>query len=97
MKKADLLFEIGTEEIPSGYFKRVMDLLSGKGRKPLLDLFSRHKIEIEPEKLFSYCTPRRIILHIKDIPLHQDMVIDGPPKKTLLMIQINLPRPLLLS
>ncbi|MFH1645492.1 MAG: glycine--tRNA ligase subunit beta [Candidatus Omnitrophota bacterium] len=81
MKKSDLLFEIGTEEIPSGYFNRVMDLLSGDNKNTLLEVFSKNKIEIEPEKVSSYCTPRRIILFIKDIPLHQDMIIEGPPKK----------------
>lgn len=80
MKRADLLFEIGVEEIPSGYFDVVMSILSGDKKNILLELFSKHKIEIEPEKLASYYTPRRIILFIKDIPLYQDMVIEGPPK-----------------
>lgn len=79
MDRADLLLEIGTEEIPSGYFKHILALLSFKEGGPIKELFESQHIGVD--NAFCYSTPRRIILYIKDIPTHQDIVIEGPPKR----------------
>jgi len=76
---ADLLLEIGTEEIPSGYFKGVLGYLSGGRETGIRQLFESRNISFT--SISCYTTPRRIILYIKGIPTYQDMVIVGPPKR----------------
>ncbi|NQT90505.1 MAG: glycine--tRNA ligase subunit beta [Candidatus Omnitrophica bacterium] len=78
METRDLILEIGTEEIPSGYFAHILDLLSFK-EGSIKEIFEAEHIRIEGAA--SYSTPRRIILMLKDIPISQDMVIDGPPTR----------------
>jgi len=77
MSTQDLLLEIGTEEIPSGYFNHVMALLSCREEGGIRRLFAAQNINLH--KVFSYSTPRRLILHVKDIPAAQDISILGPP------------------
>lgn len=79
MSTQDLLLEIGTEEIPSGYFGHILDVLSCREGSPVRRLFEAQNIIFY--KSFCYTTPRRIILHVKDIPLTQDLVINGPPHR----------------
>jgi glycyl-tRNA synthetase beta chain len=77
MKTQDLLLEIGTEDIPSGYFNHILDLLSCGEEGSIRGLFAAQNINLH--KVFSYSTPRRIILYIKDIPAAQDISVLGPP------------------
>ncbi len=77
MNTQDLLLEIGTEEIPSGYFNHILDLLSCREEGSIRGLFAAKNINLH--KAFSYSTPRRIVLHIKDIPVVQDISMLGPP------------------
>lgn len=79
METKDLLLEIGTEEIPSGYFKHILALLSFGEGGVIKELFEAR--QIKADCAFCYSTPRRIILYIKDIPTHQDVVIEGPPER----------------
>ncbi len=75
---ADLLFEIGTEEIPASYVPPVLDQL----RKTAAESLTNHRIpfgEIE-----TLGTPRRITLSIKDIKTlqeSQETEVVGPPKR----------------
>ena len=74
---ADLLFEIGTEEIPASYVPPALDQLS----KIAVDSLEEHRIPFGDIQTFG--TPRRITLTIKDIKTLQESVeteIVGPPK-----------------
>ena len=72
----DLLLEIGCEELPAGYILPVLEGMRGQ----IEDSLKRNLISIG--KIKTYGTPRRLILHIKDVALRQnDIVISGPPKK----------------
>ena len=76
---AELLLEIGTEEIPSGYFEKAMDEL----KKLTESYFLENRIYCSGG-LYTYHTPRRLILVGKDIAEQQeDMIqeVTGPPKK----------------
>ena len=74
----DLLFEIGTEEIPAGYVPPVLDQL----REIATNSLTNHRIpfgEIE-----TLGTPRRITLSIKGIKTlqeSQETEVVGPPKR----------------
>jgi len=76
---AELLFEIGTEEIPSDYLENGL-----KALKRLAELYLRdNRIEIEGG-LHTYGTPRRLVLVGKAISDKQKDIIQeitGPPKK----------------
>lgn len=75
---ADLLFEIGTEEIPAGYVPPALEQL----REIATESLTHHRIpfgEIE-----TLGTPRRITLSIKDIKTlqeSQETEVVGPPKR----------------
>ena len=74
---ADLLFEIGTEEIPASYVPPALDQLS----KIAADSLTEHRIPFGDIQTFG--TPRRITLTIKDIKTlqeSQETEIVGPPK-----------------
>ena len=74
---ADLLFEIGTEEIPAGYVPLALDQLS----KIASDSLTENRIPFGDIQTFG--TPRRITLAIKDIKTlqeSQETEIIGPPK-----------------
>ncbi len=75
MSVRDLVLEIGTEEIPSGYFDHIHDILSSKSDSPIDGLFTSKNISVG--SINSYSTPRRIILHIEDIPISQDIKLMG--------------------
>ncbi|MFH1868589.1 MAG: glycine--tRNA ligase subunit beta [Candidatus Omnitrophota bacterium] len=79
MKTANLLLEIGTEEIPSGYFSHILDMLSCGQGSPVKELFDARNIMIGSAR--AYSTPRRIVLCVDDIPLCQNVNIDGPPAR----------------
>jgi glycyl-tRNA synthetase beta chain len=76
--KAELLLEIGTEEIPAGYQK--------SGRKSLQDIttemLKENRIHVDGE-LETFGTPRRLILIGRGLAVKQEDVINemtGPPK-----------------
>ena len=74
---ADLLFEIGTEEIPASYVPPALDQLS----KIASDSLAEHRISFGDIQTFA--TPRRITLAIKNIKTlqeSQETEIIGPPK-----------------
>lgn len=74
---AELLLEIGTEEIPSGYLNEGLEDFERLARKCL----EENRIQIEGD-LHTYGTPRRLILMGKGISKTQeDLVqeITGPP------------------
>ena len=77
-EKADLLFEIGTEEIPASYIPPVLNQL----KEIATDSFSTHRIQIGEIQTFG--TPRRITLAIKDVKTlqeSQETEVVGPPKQ----------------
>ncbi len=73
----ELLFEIGTEEIPASYMAPVLEQL----REIASDSLSEHRIPFREIQTFG--TPRRITLAIKDINRiqeSQETEVVGPPK-----------------
>jgi len=76
----ELLLEIGTEEIPSGYLESGLKELRRLAESYLRD----NRIEMEGG-LYTYGTPRRLVLIGKAIADRQEDTIQeltGPPKKT---------------
>lgn len=80
----DLLFEIGTEELPASffgqnpYFPSVLEQL----REIATDSLTAHRIPFGAVETFG--TPRRITLSIKDVKTlqeHQETEVLGPPKR----------------
>ena len=74
----DLLFEIGTEEIPASYVPPVLEQLSELATQSLTD----HRIPFGDVETLG--TPRRITLSIKDIKTlqeSQETEVVGPPKR----------------
>ena len=74
---SDLLFEIGTEEIPASYVPPALNQLS----KIASDSLTEHRIPFGDIQTFG--TPRRITLAIKDVQTlqeSQETEIVGPPK-----------------
>ena len=74
----DLLFEIGTEEIPASYVPPVLEQLS----KLATESLTNHRIPIGDVETLG--TPRRITLSIKDIKMlqeSQETEVVGPPKR----------------
>ena len=75
---ADLLFEIGTEEIPASYVPSVLEQLRETAAKSL----TNHRIPFGDVETLG--TPRRITLSIKDIKTLQESEeteVVGPPKR----------------
>jgi glycyl-tRNA synthetase beta chain len=79
MSTTDLIFEIGTEELPSADLDSALEALSFKQDSAITMLFESNNIKFN--KAFAYSTPRRLILHVKDVPLMQDLLIEGPPRR----------------
>jgi glycyl-tRNA synthetase beta chain len=79
MSTADLIFEIGTEELPSGDLNAALKALSFEKAGAINVLFESHNIKFN--EAFTYSTPRRLVLYVKDIPLAQDVLIEGPPRR----------------
>ena len=74
---AELLFEIGTEEIPASYVPPALEQLS----KIATDSLTEHRIPFGEIQTFG--TPRRITLAIKDVQMlqeSQETEVVGPPK-----------------
>ncbi len=74
---AELLFEIGTEEIPASYVPPALEQLG----KIATDSLTEHRIPFGEIQTFG--TPRRIILTIKDVKMlqeSQETEVTGPPK-----------------
>ena len=74
---AELLFEIGTEEIPASYVPPALEQL----REVATDSLTEHRIPFGEIQAFG--TPRRITLAIKDIKTlqeSQETEVVGPPK-----------------
>ncbi len=73
----DLLFEIGTEEIPAGFMTRVIAELADLARAGLSELRLRYgDVRVTG-------TPRRIVLYVKDLADRQEdfeETVKGPPK-----------------
>lgn len=79
----DLLLEIGTEEIPAGYILPALGQL-----KNLTKEFFK-EARIHHNEIFTYATPRRLTLFVKDVALKQaDLVSEviGPPKNVAFTI-----------
>ncbi len=77
IETSELLFEIGTEEIPASYMPPVLEQL----REIASDSLSAHRIPFGEIQTFG--TPRRITLAIKDINRlqeSQETEVVGPPK-----------------
>ena len=75
---ADLLFEIGTEEIPASYVPPVLEQL----HKIASESLTNHRISFG--EIETLGTPRRITLSIKDIKTlqeSQETEVVGPPKR----------------
>ncbi len=75
---ADLLFEIGTEEIPASYVPPALAQL----RKIATESLTNHRIPFGEIETFG--TPRRITLSIKDLKTLQESEeteVVGPPKR----------------
>lgn len=74
----DLLFEIGTEEIPAGYILPALDAL----KKEFSDALKDHRLTAERVHVMG--TPRRLALHAAGLPAQQesmDVDVAGPPKR----------------
>ena len=77
-EKTDLLFEIGTEEIPASYVPPVLNQL----KKIASESLSTHRIQFG--EVQTYGTPRRITLAIQEIRTlqeTQETEVVGPPKQ----------------
>ena len=77
-KTTDLLFEIGTEEIPAGYVPPALEQL----REIATDSLTNHRIPFGEIEVLG--TPRRITLSVKDIKTlqeSQETEVVGPPKR----------------
>ena len=75
----ELLLEIGTEEIPSGYLEGGL-----KDLKRLTETTLKDKRILVSGEIKTYCTPRRLVLYAGGIAEKQeDTVLEviGPPKK----------------
>jgi len=75
----ELLFEIGTEEIPSDYLERGLEELKSLGETCLRE----NRIEIR-EPITAYGTPRRLVLVGRAVADRQEDTVQemtGPPRK----------------
>jgi len=71
----DLLFEIGTEEIPASYITPALNQME------ILFTERAKKYRLETQSLYCTGTPRRLTLFVKDLPQKQESVteeIQGP-------------------
>lgn len=74
----ELLFEIGTEEIPAGFLSKAVVDMEEMIRKALTEK------RIAFESVHCLATPRRLVLHIADVaPKQADQIVEktGPAKK----------------
>lgn len=81
---ADLLLEIGTEELPSWYLPPAREAIAALLREKLAALHLAHG------ELTSYATPRRIAVLVEDVAAHSAVRLilrRGPPKQAALDAQ----------
>jgi glycyl-tRNA synthetase beta chain len=81
MIKRDLLFEIGTEEIPARFMTWAIGELENLARAGLADM------RLSYESIRTTGTPRRIVLYVGDLADRQDdleELVKGPPKSQAL-------------
>lgn len=74
----DLLFEIGTEEVPAHYMPATLQQVKDITAR----LFSENRISCD--EINTYGTPRRIVLYVKNIAEQQsdlEELVKGPSKK----------------
>ena len=74
----ELLFEIGTEEIPAGFLSKAVVDMEEMIRKALTEK------RIAIESVHCLATPRRLVLHIADVaPKQADQIVEkmGPARK----------------
>lgn len=77
MSARDLLFEIGTEEIPAGFMRKTIDAIAASAASSLKDLRIAHG------EISSMGTPRRIAMIIRELADRQEDLeesVKGPPK-----------------
>lgn len=75
---ADLLLEVGTEEIPASYIDPALEALAQFAETSLKNLRLSHKT------LHTWGTPRRLALMVEELPASQpdlDQEVLGPPEK----------------
>jgi len=78
MESKNLLFEIGTEELPSSCINEGMLSLE----KNMIEKLSKNRIDFKAIK--TYGTPRRLIVIVEELNIFQDPsenLIIGPPRK----------------
>ncbi len=76
----DLVFEVGTEELPASY----VDIGLSSLFNVLFGLLTKEGVELPKEKVSLYGTPRRLTILLRDIPEKTEVkyeVVKGPPKK----------------
>ena len=75
----DLVFEIGTEELPASFQKPAVEWLSAELKKEL------GAVNLLPGTIDTYPTPRRLALIARAIPERSPdarRTVQGPPAKT---------------
>ncbi len=75
---AELLLEIGTEEIPAGFIPRALAAMEDIAAKLLSDA------RLSPGKIKAMGNPRRLVLHVEGLSGHQPdevRTVTGPPKR----------------
>lgn len=75
-RDGELVMEIGTEEIPPGFFPHALSQLKEKAARLLSEA------RIPAESVDSFATPRRLVIRATGIPKRQEAVvteITGPP------------------
>ena len=80
----DLVFEIGCEELPSGFLKPALDWLTAELNKSLDDARLNGEGEGQRAAIAAYATPRRLALLVTGIPAQAPDVrkrLSGPPVK----------------
>lgn len=79
-KMPELLFEIGTEELPPGLINSLTDQI----KKNVINGLNEYNISYKNESIQTFSTPRRIGLIIEGLPLKQEfkeVEIKGPDKE----------------
>lgn len=84
MSSRDLLFEIGTEEIPAGFMSRIIPELKEMAEADLAEL----RLAFGDVRVIG--TPRRIVLYVEDLAERQEdfeETVKGPPRTQALDAQ----------
>ena len=78
MARADLLLEIGSEELPAGYVGPALDEL----RRRLESFLTDHGLDFERDRTATFATPRRLTVRVHGVELEQPRRTEtrtGPP------------------